>query len=294
MATQMATQAVKHLMGPRSGAGRSRRSGQPKGDRVLDPAPDDIAWPLLICVLGTFRVLHAGQPVLVHGAKTEALLCHLALHYATGIPRAVLCATLWPDSDPALAGEALYSRVRGLHQLLGTVLGGRPPVLQVDGHYRLNRAAGVGVDMACFDEWATTGDREARAGHAREAVDLYQQAVQLYHGDLCVQPDLHAVVERERLRARYLTLLASLGTFAFARGDYPACLAYAQRMLGHDPCREDAHRLVMRCHVRQGERAQALHQFGVCQDLLRAAFQSTPEPETIALFEQVRSDPASV
>jgi DNA-binding SARP family transcriptional activator len=267
---------------------------QPTPDRVPDPGPDDTPWPLLICVLGTFRVLHAGQPMLVHGARTEALLCHLALRYATGVPRAVLCAMLWPDSDPALAGEALYSRVRCLHQLLCTALGGRPPVMQVDGHYCLNRAAGVGVDVACFDELATTGDREARAGHARDAVALYQQAVQLYHGDLCVQPDLLALVERERLRARYLTLLASLGTFAFDRRDYQACLAYAQRMLGHDPCREDAHRLIMRCHVRQGERAQALHQFGVCQDLLHAAFGTTPEPETIALFEQVRGDPASV
>jgi DNA-binding SARP family transcriptional activator len=67
-----------------------------------------------MCVLGTFRVLRAGRSVLVYGAKTEALLCHLALRYATGVPRAVLCATLWPDSEAVLAGEALRSRVTSL------------------------------------------------------------------------------------------------------------------------------------------------------------------------------------
>src|SRR5438552_1159549 len=53
--------------------------------RVVEQGPDSTAWPLLICVLGTFRVLQAGQPVPVHGGKTEALLCHLALHYAEGV-----------------------------------------------------------------------------------------------------------------------------------------------------------------------------------------------------------------
>jgi DNA-binding SARP family transcriptional activator len=57
-------------------------------------------------VLGILRVLQVGQPVLLRGAKTKTLLCHLALRHATGVHRAVLCATLWPDSEAALAGEA--------------------------------------------------------------------------------------------------------------------------------------------------------------------------------------------
>lgn len=263
-------------------------------DRVIAPWPDDTAWPLLICVLGNFRVLQAGHPISVRGGKTEALLGLLALHPSDGLPRATLLGALWPDSDTALAGEALYSRVHDLHTRLGADLGGRAPVLQVDGHYCLNDGAGVGVDAACFDAMATSGDQQARNGHAAEAVAMYQHAVQFYRGDLCVQTDLHAVVERERLRARYLTLLALLGTYAYDAGDRTTSLVYAQRMLGHDPCREDAHRLVMRCYMRQGERAQALHQFRVCADILRAAFNTTPEPETVALFEQVRCDPASV
>ena len=72
---------------------------QPYRVRIVDPGPDATTCPLLICVLGTFRVLQAGQPVPVHGSKTEALLCHLALHYADGVPGAALLDTLWPVSD---------------------------------------------------------------------------------------------------------------------------------------------------------------------------------------------------
>ena len=61
-----------------------------------------------------------------------------------------------------------------------------------------------------------------------------------------------------------------------------------------DPCREDAHRLIMRCYVRQGERAEALHQYRVCVNTLRVEFDSAPETATTILFEQIRLDPGSI
>src|SRR2546421_9920372 len=95
-------------------------------DRSDDPWPDDTTWPLLICVLGTFRVLQAGEPVAVHGAKTEALLCHLVLRYAEGVSRAVLLETLWPDSDAVLAGGALRHPGHRPPPPLGARRGGPP------------------------------------------------------------------------------------------------------------------------------------------------------------------------
>lgn len=50
-----------------------------------------------------------------------------------------------------------------------------------------------------------------------------------------------------------------------------------------------------RCgRLRRDQRAQALHQFRVCQSILSAGFDAAPEPATIALFEQIRLDPADV
>ena len=64
---------------------------------------------------------------------------------------------------------------------------------------------------------------------------------------------------------------------------------YLWRLLARDSCREDAHRLVMRCYVKRGERAAALRHYQVCADLLRVEFDASPEPATVALFEQIRS-----
>jgi DNA-binding SARP family transcriptional activator len=123
---------------------------------------------------------------------------------------------------------------------------------------------------------------------------LYHRAVDLYQGDLCVAPDPHAVIERERLRARYLTLLMRLADDHYRACHYELCQQYVQQLLRYDPCREDAHRLAMRCYVQVGERAQAFRQYRLCQELLRAEFDAPPEPATMTLFAQIRLDPAAI
>lgn len=50
----------------------------------------------------------------------------------------------------------------------------------------------------------------------------------------------------------------------------------------------------MRCYVRQGERAEALRQYRLCESVLRVEFDALPEPATTALFAQIRLDPGSV
>jgi DNA-binding SARP family transcriptional activator len=152
--------------------------------------------------------------------------------------------------------------------------------------------AGVGVDVACFDTWADAGDQQVRAGDLSSAAMSYRQSVCLYRGDLTVAPDVTSVLERERLRARFLSLLGYLADAHYRAGEYGACLEQAWCLLGQDPCREDAHRVVMRCYVRRGERAAALRHYLVCEQILHAEFDAAPEPATTALFDQIRLRPS--
>jgi len=255
---------------------------------------DEPDWPVLICLLGGFRLLKRGRPVTVRsGGKVEELLCRLALPEGHVIPRGALLEALWPESEPDLASQSLNSLMYSLHKLLEVELGGAP-VLHADGYYRLNVEAGVGVDTAIFNALADAGDRETRRGNVADAAGFFAQAVRLYRGDLRSSLDLNAVVERESLRARYLTLLARLADYHYKEGDYAACLEHSLRLLSNDPCREDAHRVVMRCYVRTGQRTQALRQYRLCEQLLRSEFDAPLEPLTTALFDQVRLDPASI
>jgi DNA-binding SARP family transcriptional activator len=240
-------------------------------------------------------LLRTGELLAVRpGGKHEAFLSTLALRPDSRLPRDTLLEALWPDAAYPLAVQSLNSLVYSLSKMLSRAIGGASPVLHPDGSYRLNLAAGVGVDTLSFERLARTGDEHSRNGQYGAAATAYQQAVGLYAGDLYAAADAHAVVERERLRARFHTLLARLAEHHFKENDYATALDYALGLLESDPTREDAYRIVMRCYVRRGERAQALRQYRVCERILRSEFDARPEPATLALFERVRHDPASV
>ena len=251
--------------------------------------------PIFICLLGEFRVFQAGEPVVLRGGgKSEALLAALALRNGQGAPRESLLVTLWPDAEPELASQSLSTLVYGLRKLLGDAIGGAAPVLQVGGLYRLNAQAGVAVDVWRFETLAALGDQRLRAGEVDLGMAAYGHAVDLYRGDLQAGSDVYALVQRERLRSLNANLLARLADHAFAACDFAGALRQAARLLSTDACREDAHRMAMRCYVRLGERAQALRQYRLCAEILRTEFEAAPEPATTALFDQIRTNPLSV
>jgi DNA-binding SARP family transcriptional activator len=257
----------------------------------------DAHHPVSLCLLGHFRLLKNGQLVAVRsGGKTEALLAHLGLGGPYGVPREVLLRDIWPRSDTALAAQALNSLVHSLRSLLGEALRGATPVVQIGGYYRLNEAAGIAIDVVRFKTLVSDGERAERAGRTATAAQLYQHAVQLYGAELCAAAGggARAALERERLRASCRRALIRLADYAFVQHDFGASLANALELLAHDPCREDAHRLVMRCHVRLGERSQALYHYRTVQAILRAECDAEPELATTALFELIRLQPHTV
>lgn len=249
----------------------------------------------MICVLGNFRLLAAGELVPTRaGGKREALLSLLALQSGRRLAREQLLEALWPDSDPNLASTSLRVLVHRLHQLLSPTLQGAVPVLYEEGFYRLNTNVGVGVDVTWFDRLVIDGDRQLQSGDRQAAILAYDHAAQLYRDDLQLVWDAQAIMERERLRTRYMTLLAQLAEYHYQTSNYTVALEYLWRLLARDPYREDAHRLVMRCFVRRGERAAALHQYQVCVTMLRREFDAAPEAATVALFDQIRVDPDQI
>ena len=248
-----------------------------------------MTWPVYVGVLGTFTLLKRGCAVdLRAGGKSETLVTELAVQRARGVTRGQLLASLWPAAEPTLASHSLTTLLYDLHRRLGDVLDGQPPVVHRGSSYFLNVHAGIGVDIAAFEAAASAGDDARRAGDFIGAKHAYADASDLYRGDLCVGEDVRHVLDRERLRVRYLTLQAALAEIFFSEGEYRAALARSLDLLAHDPCREDAHRLAMRCYVRLGERAQAFRQYHLCATALRAEFDAEPEGATTGLLERVR------
>lgn len=221
-------------------------------------------------------------------------LAALALRPRDGVGRDELLSLVWPSSETALASQSLNTLVHSVNRTLGDALARPRPVVRRDGRYRLDLDAGVTVDVHAFDAAAERGDQLGRSGDRSGAIASYDRAVGLYEGDLVIAFDVRQVLERERLRARYLSIQARLADHHFEIRDYAVALLHALDLLDHDPCREDAHRMAMRCYVRIGQRAQALRQFQLCREVLALEFEASPEPDTEALYELIRVEPARV
>lgn len=246
-------------------------------------------------LLGPFQVLKTGQAMSLRpGGKAEQLLTCLALRPRVGMSRASIVERIWPDSPVGLAGGCLNSLVRSLKENLADALAGQSPIIYSQGHYALNLDSGVEVDLLEFESAVSAGHRFFSTGSTAAAIRSYERAVDLYRGDLVATSDISELLERERFRASCLTTLARLADAHFQLEDYEHASAVVVRLLGVDPCREDAHRMLMRLYVRLGARAQALRQYDLCRLVLREEFDAAPEPATDQLFELIRSDPGQV
>jgi DNA-binding SARP family transcriptional activator len=119
-------------------------------------------------------------------------------------------------------------------------------------------------------------------------IERLEQALALYRGEYLegVYADW-CTLERERFRERFLSALESLAGLRAARGDLQRAIENYQRLLAHDPYRETAHRELMRCYYRLGDRVTAVQQYQACVQILREDLGLNPAPETEALYLQI-------
>jgi DNA-binding SARP family transcriptional activator len=128
------------------------------------------------------------------------------------------------------------------------------------------------------------------AGKPDHATQEYEFADALYRGDFLVDDPYEdwAALTPERLRLAHLDALGRLSGLHFKAGRYAACAALCQRIIERDPCREDAHRRLMRCYSRQRQRHLALMQYRVCGRSLADELGVGADPVTVELHDQIR------
>jgi DNA-binding SARP family transcriptional activator len=253
-------------------------------------APRAAAPTLAVHLLGRLRVSLDGVAVDDWpSGRGRSLFRYLVAHRDAWPPREVLMEVFWPSSAPAAARNSLNVAVHGLRRALRAAAD-IPVVVLRDGAYRLAEDLRVWVDVDEFERHAEAGRRLDAADEQADAIAEYERAVSLYRGDFLAD-DPYAewpVLTREHLRLTYLDILDRLSRLHFDQGRYAASAALCRRIIGHDSCREDAHRRLIRCYSRQGQPQLALRQYQACAAALRAELDVNPDPATIRLREAIR------
>jgi DNA-binding SARP family transcriptional activator/energy-coupling factor transporter ATP-binding protein EcfA2 len=203
------------------------------------------------------------------------LLAYLALQREP-VPRATVAAALWPDE---LDSGARANLRRHLHHLRRAL----PEIAEIDwlvDDGKLigwNHAAPASIDVASF--LVLSGDPATQA-----------DAVALVEGDLLAGfEDEWLVIERERLRTRYLDVLLDLAIARRQARDFPAAIAFGERLSAEDDLREDVVREIVTARYEAGDRSGAVAAFEHFAERLKDTLGVEPSPETIALIAAVRA-----
>ena len=249
---------------------------------------------LRVRFFGRFELLRDGEVVpLGRNARALAILKYLlARRGDRPVPQDHLMGWLWPESDPKRARWSLNSAVCALRKSLSRCLPASPPseaILFEGGGYRLSPRFRCSVDTEEFDSHYEKGLRLEKAARAPEAVAEYEKAAELYRGDYLTE-DLYeewTMTERERLVEACTDLLRRLAVHHLRTGQPRESVRACYRVLEKDRCDEQAHRLLMECFVRLGQRGRALRQYGLCEQALRHEYELAPSPETQTLYASI-------
>jgi len=251
---------------------------------------------LEVYCLGRFQV-RVGWKRIDHWPSTKAksVLKYLIAQQRRPVSRDVLMEALWPSCEPSLANNSLKAAVRTLRQTLNAAQGTNgdfPWVLFQDGNYLINSEVDSWMDVEQFDYHWQAGRQLEREGKQAEAISELQAAEALYQGDY-LEDDLYedwTWLRREALKDTYLAILGRLADDSMQKADYEGCVVYCQKILGKDPCREDAYRRLMCCYSRLGQRNRAIAWYRLCHKIIRAELDVDPDHATVALYHKLLKD----
>lgn len=256
-------------------------------DARLEPAA---RATLVVHLLGELRVVLNDTSVDDWpSGRGRSLFKYLLTHRDPWQSRDTLVGVFWPGSAPEAARNSFNVAVHGLRLALRAA-SDVPVVVLEGGTYRLHDDLQLWLDVEEFERHVEAGKQLEAAGELAGAMAEHELAVSLYQGDFLADDPYEewAVLFRERMRLAYLDTLERLSHLYFSRGSYVSCATLCQRIIERDPCREDAHRHLMRCYSRQGQPHLAMRQYRACLDSLTADLGIGPTPVTTQLYERIR------
>jgi DNA-binding SARP family transcriptional activator len=231
-------------------------------------------------LLGGFELRCDGEGLALATRKAEALLALLALRPGQAFARDTLCGLLWPDVRDEQARHSLRQTLHGMRK---TLAGVAPKVLRADARSLALDPERVIVDVAGIETRLEVGSHAALS----EAAIMYRG--NLLDGMSVDEPPFQnwLTFERERLRGSMAIGLSRLVELQTQVGDLNAASQSCAQWLQLDPLHEEAHRALMRLHLRQGRRAAALQHYRSFEQTLRAEIGAEPEELTRKLYAEL-------
>lgn len=256
-----------------------------------DPKTKPDSPTLTVYCLGTFRAYINERSIdNWNGNNAKAIFKYMVVNRSRAIPVEILMDLFWRDDEPDTARRNLYQAIYLLRQALQSGAADYPYVLSTNGCYGLNPELNIWLDSEAFNDHCHDGQRFDRRQNTLKAIQEYEAADTLYEGDFLTE-DVYEEwpsVQRQQIQNTYQDILNRLSRHHYQQKNWAMGIAYGQKLLNIDNCREDAHRGLMRAYASLNQRHLALRQFHNCAETLQDELGVSPAPQTIDLYEQIK------
>jgi LuxR family maltose regulon positive regulatory protein len=252
--------------------------------QVAPPSPDceEWPWPIRLFSLGRFSIVIDDAALKTIGkaqARPLELLKALIAYGGRDVGSATLAAQMWPDVDGDAAQHSLDTSLHRLRKLLKH----DEAILAHNGKLTLNPNK-VWVDAWAFERLANRLEQASKTDQQDE-----DRLLRMYAGHFLQQDSDAAWVlpARERLRGKFIRLIATCGDRLEQAGDDErACLIY-QRGIEADNLSEELYRRLMLCHFKCGRLATAIEVYRRCRQMLSVVLGILPGAETQAAYQRL-------
>lgn len=255
-------------------------------------------WPVKIYTLGKFMIIRDGNPVIFSRKVQKKTLELLKAVIALGgedVGADQVTDSLWPDADGDSAHNSFKMALSRLRHLIGN-----DTVLYQEGKISINRSL-VWTDSSAFyskyekvdAEWKrirTLGERDKDARRrTEEAIELFEKAINMYKGTFLPDENVTWTVSlRERLRGRFLKLVAGLGEHYERKGKLKTAVDVYLKGIEADRLREEFYQHLMLCYQKLGQQAEAINIYNLCRAELSSGLGIAPSKMTESILSSIR------
>jgi len=224
---------------------------------------------LVLELLGTLSLRNETPlvPVSAQQKRSLGLLAILALAGRQGFPRDRIEAYLWPESSAPLARHSLDQTVYAIRHALGSDF-----ILSSGRELRLN------PDLVQVDTWEF--EEAIRARQWAAAVERYKGTLlDGFHFTDSREAESWIDAERARLLREYQKAVEFLANVAAEAGDHARSVTWWRRLANSDPLSARATKQLMLALAAAGDRAGAVKQARLYQELVRQELEIEPDAE---------------
>jgi DNA-binding SARP family transcriptional activator len=208
-----------------------------------------------------------------------------------------ICDALWPDAQGDLAHRSFETTLYRLRQLIG-----REKAIQLsEGKLSLDTKS-CWVDAFVLEQILNEAEKiwdacsfsqsdPRQETNMAKAVQLTQRAISMYKGHFLVadSEQLWMLSPRERLRAKYIRSIESLGGYWEACREWETAVKCYEKGLEVDDLAEEFYQHLMLCYQRLGRRAKVLAVYQRCRSVLETRLGLEPSARTQSLLDGFRS-----